>query len=435
MSRTPQINIGLFGFGTVGSHLYRLLDQNREIITRKLGFPIHIKKIGVTDLKKKYPFSPPVSLLTTKPSDILDDPEISIIVELIGDKPVALELIKKAISLGKHVVTANKAILAKHGEELYRLAESCEVDIHFEGAVAGAIPVLRSIREAFVADTILSIKGIINGTSNYILSGMTEKKSSFQEALRGAQEAGYAEADPSADVDGHDAAHKLAILASLAHGQIVPLEKIHCEGIRDITSLDFEMADRFGYTIKLLGIAKKTTEALEVRVHPTMIPKEHVLSSVRGAYNAVMLEGEALGQSLLYGAGAGGFPTASAVLADVVEIARNIALQVPGVPPLGMRMDHVTKASVKSMEDVESEYYLRFQAHDRPGVFGKIAQILGAHQMSIASVYQHGREEGKDVPIVVLIHRAREKNVMNALREIDKLSIVSQKTHLIRIES
>lgn len=435
MSRLPQINIGLFGLGVVGSCVYEILQKNSDLLARKLGYPIHVKKICEIDSKKKNSPGVPASIITPKASEVLDDPEISIVVELIGDKPAAKEIMMKALGLGKHVVTANKAILAVHGPELYAEAAKNEVEILFEAAVAGSIPLLRSIREGFIADKIESIFGIINGTSNYILSGMAEKKKTFSEVLAEAQKMGLAEADPSADIDGLDTAHKLVILTALAYGQMIPLNKIYTEGISGITALDHEMASHFGYTIKLLAISKMAKDEIEARVHPTMIPHDHMLAAVKGSFNAVMLNGEFFGKSLLYGLGAGGLPTATAVVADIVEMARNIASRIPGVPPLGYKTENIQKGKIKPMEEIETEYYLRFNAIDKPGVFAKIAHLLGQNHVSISSVEQHGREEGKEVPIMVLTHKAKEKNVINALKEIDKLSVITNKTMLIRIEA
>lgn len=434
MARTPQINIGLFGLGTVGGSVYKLLDKNRTSITAKLGFPLHIKKICEPNTERALASGISASMLTTKISDVLDDPEISIIVELIGDKPVAKEIMLDALKLGKHVVTANKAILAAHGPDLYAEAAKNEVDILFEAAVCGAIPILRSIREGFIADKIEAVSGIINGTANFILTQMLDAGLDFKEALALAQSKGYAEADPTADVAGIDSAHKLTILIALAFGKFVSLQKIHIEGITDLTSLDLQMAKRFGYAIKLLGITKMVQGEIEARVHPTMIPRDHMLASVQGAFNAVMIAGENIGQSLCYGLGAGGQATATAVVADVVEIARNIAERVPGIPPLGYPLDKMEKAKVRPMEMLETEYYLRFTTLDRPGVFSKVAAILGTNHISISSVEQHGREEGAEVPIVVLTHKAVEKNVQSALREIDKLPMMTKKSLLIRIE-
>jgi len=435
MSRIPQIYVGLFGLGTVGGGVYTIMEKNRELISKKLGFPIQIKKICDPDPKKSKNFHVPSSALTTKPNDILDDPEISIIVELIGDKPVAREIMSSALNLGKHVVTANKAILAQHGPELYALASKNEVDILFEAAVAGSIPILRSIREGFIADSIKSIQGIINGTANFILTEMSEKKRDFSAVLLDAQKAGFAESNPASDIEGHDTAHKLSILSTMAYGAIVPVDKVYTEGITNITAFDFEMAERFGYSIKLLAISKKINDEIEARVHPTMIPKEQMLASVRGAYNAILVNGEYIGQSMQYGLGAGSLPTATAVVADIVEIARNIALRVRGVPPMGYRIEEMPKAKIRSMEDIESSYYLRFTTQDKPGVFAKIANALGQNHVSISSVYQHGREEDKEIPIVVVTHLSKEKNMMMALKEIDRLSVITQKTTVIRIES
>lgn len=435
MSRVPQINIGLFGLGTVGSRVYEVIDKNRDLIAQKLGFPIHVKKVCELDPKRRAQYHLTAAMTALKPSDILDDPEISIVVELIGDKPGAREVILKALGLGKHLVTANKAILAVHGQEIFAEAAKNEVEILFEAAVCGAIPVLRAIREGLIADRIRSISGIINGTSNFILTGMEAERRDFAHVLAEAQKNGFAEADPTADVEGIDAAHKLTILTALAYGQFIPFEKIHREGISSITALDIEMAEKFGYAIKLLAISRKIGEEIEARVHPTMIPKNHILASVRGVYNAVAIEGERFGTSLLYGLGAGGEPTATAVVADIIQIARNIALRVPGVPPLGVRIEAMQRGRLRPIEEIESEYYFRFNAIDKPGVFARIASLLGQNHISISSVYQHGREEGKEVPIVVITHRAAEKNVIAALREIDKLAVVSKKTQLIRIES
>lgn len=434
MSRIPQINIGLFGLGTVGGGVYEILEKHRELISQKLGFPLHIKKICELDPKRAKLFHVPPSMITTKAQEVLDDPEISVIVELIGDRPVAKEVMIKALELGKHVVTANKAILAHCGPELYAKAAEHEVDILFEAAVAGSIPILRAVREGFLADKIKSVMGIINGTSNFILTGMADQRREFADVLAEAQKLGYAEANPASDIEGIDSAHKLALLSTLAYGQMVPLDKVSVEGITGISAFDLDMAGRFGYAVKLLAISKKSGDEIEARVHPTMIPLDHMLASVRGVYNGIMLEGEYFGRSMLYGLGAGSLPTATAVVADIIEIARNIALRVPGVPPLGIRIEKMPKAKIKPLEDIESEYYLRFNVIDKPGVLARIANCLGQNHISISSVYQHGREEGKEVSIVVITHRAREKNVAAALKDVDRNGVVSKKTLLIRIE-
>lgn len=435
MSHIPQINIGLFGLGTVGGGVYNILQNNRDLIAQKLGYPINIKKICEIDPKKVQSHHVPSSKVTARASEVLDDPEISIIVELIGDKPIAKEVMLKALTLGKHVVTANKAILAAHGPEFYTEAAKNEVDILFEAAVAGAIPVLRSVREGFVADKIISMLGIINGTANYILTEMEENNKDFHTVLKEAQRLGYAEANPKADIEGDDTAHKLTILTALTYGTVIPLSKIYKEGITELTPFDTEMAGKFGYKIKLLAISKREGDEIEARVHPTMIPQNHMLASVRGVFNAIMLRGESVGDSLFYGQGAGSAPTAAAVVGDIVEIARNISSRVPGVPPLGYKIENIKKGRVKPIDEIETEYYFRFTTLDKPGVFAKIANLLGQNHISISSVYQHGREEGKEVPIVVLTHRARERNVIKALREIDKMPMVTKKTLLIRIES
>lgn len=435
MQRVPQINIGLFGLGIVGGAVFDLLHKNAEMIEKKLGYPLRIKKVCDTDPHKAKAKNIPASVFTTKVSDVLDDPEISIIVELIGDRPVAKEIMLKALDLGKHVVTANKAILANSGFEIFTKAAQNERDVLFEAAVAGSIPLLRSIREGFVADDIVSVHGIINGTSNYILTEMGDSGKSFDEVVKEAQAKGYAEANPASDIEGTDTLYKLVLLTGLCFGQWVTPEKIYKEGITQITPLDLEMGKKFGYTIKLLAIAKKTNGDLEARVHPTMVPQNHMLASVKGAFNAVMLEGAHFGKSLLYGLGAGGPPTATAVVADLVELSRHIATQCPGVPPLGYPVDKIQKAKIKPIEDLTSEYYLRFTTVDKPGVLAKVTHLLGEHHIGISSVYQHGREEGASVPIVILTHKALEKNIHMAVRDIDKLSSITEKTVIIRIES
>src|SRR3989338_352738 len=434
MTRIPKINVGLFGLGTVGGSVFQILKDHEHFIAEKICYPIQITKICELDPKKKQQYELASSILTNKISDILDDPEISIVVELIGDKPIAKEIMLKALSLGKHVVTANKAILAHHGLELYSEAFKHEVDIYFEAAVAGSIPILRTLREGFVSDKIISVQGIINGTSNYILTKMAKEKADFKVALADAKKNGYAEADPTSDIEGIDAACKLSILATMAYGVFIPYDKIYRQGISEITPFDIEMAQKFGFSLKLLAISRKTNQEIDVRVHPTMIPATHLLAHVYGVLNAVMIEGEYMGPSVMMGKGAGGKPTATAVASDIIEIARNISRQVRGIPPLGFKAENIQKAKIKPIEEIESEYYLRFTAVDKPGVFAKIAHVLGHHEISIASVHQEGREEGHEVPIMVLTHRAKEKNVICALKEIDKLPTVAQKTLLIRIE-
>lgn len=434
MTRVPHINIGLFGFGTVGASVYQLMNQNGALLTQKLGYPIHIKRIFDPESQRFDKFGVPKPLRAVHARDLLDDPEISIIVELIGDKPVAKETILSALKSGKHVVCANKAILANHGPEIYQAASDHQVEIFFEAAVGGAIPILRALRESFVADQIESILGIINGTANYILTEMDETGRDFAVILKEAQERGYAEANPASDIEGLDSAHKIIILTALAHGQIIPVSKILIEGISHITRLDFDMAKRFQKKIKLLAISKREGDTVDVRVHPTMINEAHMLASVKGAFNAVMVRGRALGDALLYGLGAGGFPTATAVVADIVELARNIALRAPGVPPLGIPIKEISRARLKPIDDITSEYYLRVSALDKPGVFARVANILGTHNISISSVYQHGREEGAEVPIVVFTHEVLEKNMAQAVKEIDRQTHVVNKTVLLRVE-
>jgi homoserine dehydrogenase len=330
------------------------------------------------------------------------------------------------------VVTANKALLATAGNEIFNAAFEAGVEIGFEASVAGGIPIIKVIRESLVANKIKAVYGIINGTSNYILTKMTEEHVEFSEALKEAQSLGYAEADPTLDVEGIDSAHKLAILAALSYGIPISFDGIYCEGISRVSPQDIEFASEFGYKVKLLAIAKETDNAIELRVHPTMIPKEYLISKVDGPFNAVYVEGDATGSTLYYGRGAGDMPTGSAVVSDIVDIARNIRKNAIGRIPIMTRT--LRDLRIKKMDDVVSKYYFRFSALDKPGVLSKISGILGNYNISIASVIQKGRRVGKAVPLVVLTHEAKEKDVRQALREIDQLPVVMDKTIFMRVE-
>lgn len=430
-----QIKIGLVGFGTVGSGVWRILSKHRRLLEERVGARLEIARIGVRSRSKKRSPNFPSGILTTDLNAILRDPQIKIVVEVMGDVKASRNLALKAIKAGKHYVTANKALLAMYGKELFTLAAQKKVDICFEAAVGGGIPILRTLREGFVGNEIKSLFGILNGTCNYILTEMAEKGSDFAPTLRRAQALGYAEADPGFDIEGVDAAHKLAILVAIAHGVYVDLKKIHVEGIKNISPLDLECAARFGYAVKLLGIAKNTGGKIQARVHPTMVPAHSMLAAVHGIYNAVFLDGDFVGEEMLYGRGAGSDPTASAVVGDIVEVARNLLAGVGyTVPPLGTHARPIREANVEGIGDLRGLYYLRFQAIDRPGVLADIAKILSRYQISISSVYQHMREEGREVPIVIVTHEAREKNIQQAIARINRLKTIKKPTTLIRIE-
>ncbi len=430
-----SIKIGIIGFGTVGSGTVKILFENQALIKKRLGCPLLIKKIAVRDPSLPRRVSVPEGLLTTEVETLFKDPEIKIVVELIGGIEPARTFILKAIEAGKHVVTANKAVLAEHGRELFSAAARQGVDIAFEAAVGGGVPIIKTLKESLAGNRIESLVGIVNGTCNYILTRMTEEGRSFEAVLKEAQEAGFAEADPSLDIDGWDAAHKLAILTSLAYGTEVRLQDIYVEGIRGTEPLDLAFARELGFVTKLLAICRETDQGLEVRVHPALIPEDHVLASVRMAYNAFYVRGDAVGDILLYGLGAGQMPTGSAVVSDIVDLARNVLAGASGrVPPLSYQMADLALQPLKPMEEVVCRYYFRFSAIDRPGVLSKIAGVLGEKGISIAAVIQKGREEKGSVPIVMLTHEAREAAVREALAQIDRLDIVTAPTKILRIE-
>ncbi len=427
------VQIGILGFGTVGSGVVKLIRDNGALLERRLGGPIAIRRIADTDLTRARNVEVDPSLLTTDAMSVLDDPAIDIVVELIGGHDAALRFCQAALTRGKHLVTANKALLATHGLELYRTAARHRVSIGFEASVCGGIPLIRAVKEGLVADRLRSITGIVNGTCNYILTKMTELKRPFAEVLAEAQAKGYAEADPSLDLDGIDAAHKLQILATLAFGAYVPFDSIFVEGIRKVDASDIEYAAELGYRVKLLAIAKEADGELEARVHPALIPNDHLLASVGGVYNAVYVVGEAVGSLMFYGRGAGQMPTASAVVSDIVEIARTLDRDrstTSGVVPVLSE----AKAEVKDMNRVRSCYYLRIMAIDKPGVLSKVAGILGGNNISIASVIQKGRQEQSTVPIVMMTHEAVEGDMQVSLKAIDRLDVVSQETVCLRVE-
>lgn len=427
-----MINVGIIGFGTVGAGTAKLLLKNKSLLRNRTGIRINLKKIADIDIKRDRGIKLPDNVLTDNVDELIKDPDIDIIVELIGGTGIARELILKSIRNGKHVVTANKALLATHGTEILKAAGDMNVELGFEASVAGGIPIIKVIREGLVANRIKAVYGIINGTTNYILTRMTEEKKDFGVALKEAQRLGYAEADPTFDIEGVDSAHKLAIIASLSYSSHFDLKDVYCEGISRISPMDIEFALELGYKLKLLAIAKRQGAKVELRVHPTMIPEEYLISKIDGVYNAVYVEGDAVGATLYYGKGAGDMPTGSAVVSDIVDIARNIASNSTGRIPLMAKPEK--SVSPMKMDDVVSMYYFRFSALDKPGVLSKISGILGKYNISIASVIQKGRREGKAVPLVVLTHKAREKNVVMAIKAIDKLPVVAGRTVFIRVE-
>ena len=430
-----RIGVGLIGFGTVGSGVARILLERAAPIQRRLGVPLQLVRIADLDVTTDRGIKVPAGVLTTDAKSVLEDAAIDIVVELIGGYDAAKRIILDAVAAGKQVVTANKALLAVHGEELFEAAARQRVDLGFEASVGGGIPVIRALTEGLAANTILSIYGIINGTSNYILTRMTREGRSFEQALAAAQSAGYAEADPTFDVAGVDSAHKLAIMVSLAYGTPVDVKEIHTEGITKLTPLDIEYATELGYTVKLLGIAKFSGGEIEARVHPTMIPSSSPVARVEGVFNAIELIGDAVGEVMLYGQGAGSMPTASAVVSDVVDLARNLVLGVSGrIPPASFRQDQRRPLRIRPMEEISALYYTRFMVLDRPGVLSQIAGVLGHHGISIASVLQKGRKEGQTVPVVIMTHQANERDVQAALREIDRMPFISEPSMLIRVE-
>ena len=425
-----KIKVGVIGFGTVGSGTVKVLLGNGAIMKERLGIGVELKYVADTDTTRDRGVTLPEGMLIPDANKIINDPEIDVVVELVGGTGIAKEFMLKAIRAGKHVVTANKALLAKHGSEIFAEAEKHKVMVGFEASVAGGIPIIKVVREGLVANNIVSIYGIINGTSNYIMTKMTDEGADFQSVLAEAQKLGYAEADPTFDIEGDDAAHKLTILASLAFGIPLSFDKVYKEGITGITPLDIQLAGELGYKIKLLGITKLTEGKVELRVHPTMIPKSYMIAKVDGVFNAVHVKGDAVGDTLYYGRGAGDLPTASAVVADIADIARAVSVGSV-VPTLKLSAKPM---QIKPMEEIVSMYYFRFAAKDKPGVLSKIAGIFGEHNISISSVIQKGRSEQDAVALVILTHAAKESDIQSAVAEISKLDVVSAKPFFIRVE-
>ena len=430
------IGIGLIGWGTVGCGVIQTLRENAREIEARLGAPLKLRRVADLDLERPRPVAVPPDQLTRRMEDILEDPEIDIVVELIGGLGVAREVIIKALQAKKQVVTANKALLAHSGNELFEAARQNQCSIGYEAAVGGGIPLIKSLREGLAGNRIDTLYGILNGTANYILTRMTDGGLSFHDALGEAQAEGYAEADPTLDVEGIDTAHKLAIASAIAFGTSIQFDAVYTEGIARIDPLDIRFGDEFGYQLKLLAIARNLDNRLEMRVHPTLIPKDHVLASVKGAYNAVHIHGNAVGNIMLYGLGAGMMPTGSAVVSDLIDLGRDILDRTSSrIPPLAFLEEHQNALAIKPITDITTCYYFRFAAVDRPGVLSNIAGILGRHRISIAAVTQKGRQIEGAVPIVMLTHEALERDVQQAIADLDKLEVVLAPTQIIRMEN
>ena len=429
--------VGLFGLGVVGSSVVNILRNNSELIRSRLGRGLTVTRAVVADPGKKRGCDLSGIEVSTDPESILGDPEIDIVVELIGGVDTACDVVLRALDGGKPVVTANKALLAERAKEVFSKVYETNLSFGMEASVAGGIPVLRSLKEGLSGDRILEISGIVNGTCNYILSKMTDQGASFDDVLAEAQQLGYAEADPTFDVDGFDAAHKLAVLVNLAYGTMVPFGDIHVEGIRKVTPMDIEFAGMLGYAIKLLAIGKRNGDKVEARVHPTLVEKDHLLAAVNGVFNAVFLTGDNVDATMSYGRGAGGEPTGSAVVSDIIDIARNISAGIPSkIPVLSVMPEHLSELAVQSMDDVQSEYYLRFQVVDRSGVLAAITRVFGEFDISIQSMIQPSRAIHPDMPVqvILLTHRAREADVKRGLAAIAPMDFILGETQLIRIE-
>jgi homoserine dehydrogenase len=431
----PGVNVGVVGCGTVGCGVVRLLVYQAEVFARRLGAPLRLKKVAEVDPARIEKAGVDQGLFTYRDMDILDDPEIDIVVELIGGVDTARDLVLAAIERGKHVVTANKALLAIHGNDIFAAAAHQGVEVAFEASVCGGIPIILTLRQGLAANRIQELLGILNGTTNYILTQMSERNLPYGQALTEAQAQGFAEADPTLDVEGVDAAHKLAILTGLAYGARIDFGAVSVSGISQIDPLDLQFAREFGYALKLLAITREDGDRLEARVHPTLIPRHHMLAGVGGAMNAVYITGDAVGPILLSGAGAGMMPTASAAVSDILDLARNLSLGIGRrLPSLGSEAALTTRRTVKPLDDIFTNYYFRFAALDRPGVLSTIAGVLGKYNISIGAVIQKGREVKGAVPIVMITHEAREADVKKALAEIDHLEAVSPPAVVYRIE-
>jgi homoserine dehydrogenase len=426
-----NIKIGVIGFGTIGAGVVKALVERGAFLKEKAGVDISVALVCDKDISSKRPIKISKKLLTTSLGKVLYDPDIDIIVELVGGIQPAKDIVLEALRQGKHVVTANKALLSTCGDEIFGLANKLGLLVGFEASVGGGIPIIKALREGFAANRMELIYGIINGTTNFILSTMSDGGCSFKDALESAQKNGYAERDPSLDIEGHDSAHKLAILAMLGFGLVVKPSKIYTEGISDIEAIDIEHAKEHGYAIKLLAIAKRTGDELELRVHPTLLPKGDLLANVNGVYNAIFVRGDLVGDELFYGRGAGASATSSAVLADIIDIARRVQEESKIDNNVCFKKE-VT--GMKPMEDVSSRYYVRFSVIDKPGVLARISGILGKHGISIATVTQKEKKASQVVPVIMMTHEALERNMAKALKEIDSLEAIKKRSVRVRIE-
>ncbi|NUQ02014.1 MAG: homoserine dehydrogenase [Armatimonadetes bacterium] len=430
------INVGLLGIGTVGSGTFKVLQRNQEEITRRAGRAIRLSMVADKDLARAQQIVDGKAVLTDDAYQVVRHPDISIVVELIGGTGVARELILEAIRHGKHVVTANKHLLAKHGNEIFAAAQQQGVMVAFEAAVGGGIPIIKSLREGLTANRIEWIAGIINGTSNFILTEMRDKGLPFEQVLREAQTLGYAEADPTFDIEGIDAAHKLTIMSALAFGIPMQFEKAYTEGISNLSQVDIKQAEELGYRIKLLGITRRTSQGIELRVHPALVSAKRLIANVEGVMNAVMVKGDAVGVTMYYGAGAGSEPTASAVVGDLVDVTRMLTADPENrVPHLAFQPDRLSDLPILPISEIETSYYLRLRVFDRPGVLADITRILTDESISIEALRQAEPQEGEDqVDIVLLTHPAIEKHIDQAIKRVEALPVVKAKVTKLRVE-
>ncbi len=431
------MRVGLLGLGTVGSGTVNVLSRNRGEVARRAGREIMVTNVAVRDITKQRQCDLTGIDMTGDPFEIVADPNIEVVVELIGGTELARELVLQAIAAGKHVVTANKALIAIHGNEIFSTARAKGISVVFESAVAGGIPIVKAIREGLAGNRIEWLAGIINGTGNFILSEMRDKGREFADVLAEAQALGYAEADPTMDVEGIDAAHKLAILAAIAFGKPLQFDAVYCEGISRITPEDIAYADDLGYRIKHLGIARRSEEGVELRVHPCLVPARRLIANVDGVMNAILVKGDAVGSTLYYGAGAGAEPTASAVVADLVDVARTLTAEPDSrVPHLAFQADALlSDLPMLPITEVETAYYLRLSAEDRPGVLGDVAGIIGASGISIEAIIQKEPLPGEQYAMMIMLtHRVQEKRMVDAIRKIESLDSISGSVVRIRVE-
>lgn len=426
-----KINVGLIGFGKIGSGVISALQKRNKMLRDKGGVDIRIARICDKDIKSRRPVKVSKKLLTKSIGKVLYDPNIHIVVELMGGIRPAKDVMLESLRQGKCVVTANKALLADSGYEVFNLANALGLTVGFEASVGGGIPIIKSLKDGFIANKFERIYGIVNGTSNFILSKMDEAGLRFKDALAIAQDKGYAEADPYLDISGMDSNHKLAVLALLGFGIPARPADIYTEGISNIEPNDIRYAKEFGYAMKLLAIAKKSGASLELRVHPTLIPKGHLLAGVNGVYNAIFVKGDLIGENFFYGEGAGARPTSSAVVSDIVNIAQQVSCCGKIAGPISFKKD---VKNIKKMDEISTRFYIRFSAIDKPGVLAKISGILGKHNISIATVTQKARMASKVVPIVMMTHEALERDMAKALKEIDALTIIRKNTVKVRVE-